>query len=543
MTIRLYNIFADIEEAPRGPHPVAPGGEKALAARAAERLGLSAADILGLRVVRRAIDARHRPRFVYTLDVELGERERELQEFLPPHSARLLAAEEAPRPLPGGEPLAGRAVVVGAGPAGLFAALTLAAHGYRPLVIERGRLVERRVADVARFHADRTLDPESNYLFGEGGAGTFSDGKLTTRIDDVRIAAVLSALAECGAPPEIAFDARPHVGTDRLRSVIVNIRKKIESLGGEFRFGARVEKIEDRGRILEVSTPFGRFESGAVVLAIGHSARDTFEMLREAGVALEPRAFQMGLRIEHPQEIINGAQYGKWSGHPALGAAEYRMVWKGEGDFRAVYSFCMCPGGEIMAATAQSGCLCTNGMSDCARDGRFANSALVVPVNPEDFASFSAGPLCGVRFQEHWERAAFALGGGDWRAPAQKAPDFLSGSETRRIDDTSYRFGVTPADLSRALPGYAIAAIRRALPVFGRAIRGFDGDAALLTGPETRVSSPVRITRDAETRLSVSTPALYPAGEGAGYASGIMSSAVDGMLTAEAIISRFARPA
>jgi len=543
MTIRLYNVFADISEE-RPPARVSPQHERVLAAKAAERLGIDAAEVKNLRVVRRAVDARHRPRFVYTLDVDLGERERALCEYLPLHSARVLAQEEIPKPAPGSEPLAGRPLAVGAGPAGLFAALTLAQYGYRPLVLERGRPVAQRVEDIARFHAERTLDPESNCLFGEGGAGTFSDGKLTTLIDDPRIAGVLAVLVECGAPEEIIFDAKPHVGTDRLRDVLVNLRKKIEALGGEFRFGARVEKIIPTGNALKVSAAGEKYESGAVLLAIGHSARDTYMMLRDAGVTLEPRAFQIGLRIEHPQEIINTAQYGKWSGHPALGAADYRLVWKGTDGFRPVYTFCMCPGGEVMAATAQPGRLCTNGMSNCARDGRFANSALVVPVSPEDFASFSTpgDPLSGIRFQEHWERAAFGLGGGDYGAPAQKARDFLSGSVGGGVGETSYRFGVVPADLSMIIPDFATRSIRRALPVFGKALKGFDEADAVLIGPETRVSSPVRIVREDGARRAVSTPALYPAGEGAGYASGIMSSAVDGILSAEAIITRFACP-
>ncbi len=543
MTIRLYNIFADITEEAQSPR-FSLQKEQTLTAKAAECLGINAADVKSLRVVRRAIDARHRPRFVYTLDVNLGDRERDLYENLPMHSARVLAQEKILEPTPGQEPLTGRPVVVGAGPAGLFAALTLARCGYRPLVLERGKPVAQRVADIAGFHSKRELDPESNHLFGEGGAGTFSDGKLTTRIDDLRIAGVLATLVECGAPGEILFDAKPHVGTDRLRAVLVNLRKKIEALGGEFRFETKVDGLKVKGNVLELLSGVEKFESAAVLPATGHSARDTYEMLRDAGVTLEPRAFQVGLRIEHPQEIINTAQYGKWSGHPALGAADYRLVWKGDGDFRPVYSFCMCPGGEVIAATAQQGRLCTNGMSDYARDGQFANSALVVPVSPEDFASFGGpgDPLAGIRFQEHWEIAAFKLGGGRYGAPAQSVPDFLSGCVTDRIRETSYRFGVAPADLSAVLPPFAIKSIRKALPVFGRAVRGFDGADALLIGPETRASSPVRIQRNDETRQSVSTPGLYPAGEGAGYASGIMSSAIDGILSAEAIISRFALP-
>jgi len=543
MTIRLYNIAATISGKFAGP-PQSAGQREALAAKAAEALGVNAADIIGVRLVRRAIDARHKPRFVLTLDVDLGERERGMLENLPLHAARVLAEEAVPEPQPGAEPIAGRPVIIGAGPAGLFAALTLARRGYRPLVIERGKPVAARVQDVARFHSQKTLNPESNYLFGEGGAGTFSDGKLTTRIDDPRISAVLATLVECGAPEEISCDAKPHVGTDRLRGVLVNLRGKIESLGGEFRFACRLDRITSGGGALELSCGGEKIESGAVVLAIGQSARDTYAMLRDAGVALERRAFQMGLRIEHPRELIDRSQYGKWREHPALGAADYRIVWKGESGFRPVYSFCMCPGGEVMAATAQDGCLCTNGMSNHARDGKFSNSALVVPVFPEDFASCGEqnDPLAGIRFQEQWERAGFKLGAGLWRAPTQTAPDFLAGSASAKMRETSYRFGVVPADLSQVLPPFIITSIRKALPVFGQAIRGFDGADALLIGPETRVSSPVRIPRNEESRESVSTRGLYPVGEGAGYASGIMSSAVDGILTAEAIIARFARP-
>jgi hypothetical protein len=543
MTIRLYNIAADISEEFAGP-PQSRRHRDALAAKAAEALGVNAADIISIRLVRRAIDARHKPRFVLTLDVDLGERERGMLENLPLHAARVLAEEAVTEPRPGAEPLAGRPVIVGAGPAGLFAALTLARSGYRPLIIERGKPVAARVEDIARFHSQRALDPESNYLFGEGGAGTFSDGKLTTRIDDSRISGILATLVECGAPEEISYDAKPHVGTDRLRGVLVNLRKKIESLGGEFRFGCRLDRIRAKDGALALSCSGERIESGAVILAIGQSARDTYAMLRDSGVALERRAFQMGLRIEHPRELIDQSQYADWRGHPALGAAEYRIVWTGESGFRPVYSFCMCPGGEVMAATAQDGCLCTNGMSNHARDGGFSNSALVVPVSPEDFASFGiqGDPLAGVRFQEHWERAGFRLGTGRWRAPAQPAPDFLAASVPAKTRETSYRFGVIPADMSHVLPPFIITSIRKALPVFGKSVKGFDGAGALLIGPETRVSSPVRIPRNEETRESISTRGIYPVGEGAGYASGIMSSAVDGILTAEAIIARFARP-
>jgi len=543
MTIRLYNIAAAIS-GDLAAFPLSARQTETLAAEAAQTLGLKPADILALRVVRRAIDARHTPRFVFTLDIDLGEREREMLENLPLHAARVLAEETEPEPQPGPGPLPARPVVVGAGPAGLFAAFTLARSGYRPLVIERGKPVPDRLADIAAFHAQKSLDPESNYLFGEGGAGAFSDGKLATRIDDPRIATVLAALVECGAPPEIAIDAKPHVGTDRLRAVLVNLREKIESLGGEFRFNTRLDAITPRGDALELQCSGEKIPAGILVLAIGHSARDTYAMLRDSGVALERRAFQMGLRIEHPRELIDRAQYGNWFKLPALGAADYRIVWKGAPGPRPVYSFCMCPGGQLMAATAQPDCLCTNGMSNHARDGKFSNSALVSPVTPGDFASFApqGDPLAGLRFQEHWERAAFTLAGGEYRAPAQTAPDFIAGSVPATLPETSYAFGLAPADLSAILPPFIIQAIRKALPVFAGSINGFDGPDALLIGPETRVSSPVRITRDDDTRVSLSTPNLYPVGEGAGYASGIMSSALDAILTAHSIISRFSRP-
>ncbi len=498
-------------------------------------------DPVSYRVVRKSVDARDKNRIRIVYSVETGPM---------PVLAGLTGRFSAAGNFRGAGPGTGnRPVVVGTGPAGLFAGLALALAGLRPILLEQGRDVDTRSADVARFWSDGHLDPWSNVQFGEGGAGTFSDGKLTTGIRDERVAAVFQEFVMAGAPEEILYLARPHIGTDRLHGVVRNIRRRIESLGGEYRFGRRFcgAGLQD-GRVrsvLSVRSPDadgleGSAEETAarqVVLAIGHSARSTYPVLRDLGLAMEPKAFSAGVRIEHPQSLIDRSQYGRYAGHPELPPAEYKLSCH-LGSGRSVYTFCMCPGGLVVAAASEPGRIVTNGMSVFARDGAHANSALLVSVGPADFPDDSA--LGGIAFQAAIEEAAFRSAGSDYRAPVQTVGGLLPpGAGSARADGCgplapTCRPGTAPVPLDAYLPGYIVASLREALPVFGRKIQGFDHPDALLTGPETRSSSPVRILRDASGRASVT--GFYPCGEGAGYAGGIVSSAVDGIRAAESLI-------
>lgn len=514
--------------------------ESALAEAICRKLGISAEDLLSVHIHRRGYDARKKSQiqFVYTVDVSVRAEaqvrkhcrsDRHVGET-PDMRYHMVVQRTSPPAL--------RPVVIGFGPAGMFAALLLAQMGFAPLVLERGKPVRERTQDTWGLWRKRTLNPESNVQFGEGGAGTFSDGKLYSQVRDPKHYGrkVIEELIRAGAPEEIAYVSKPHIGTFRLVGIVERIRHEIEALGGEIRFQSHVTGFVRQGDALDAI----RLQDGSLiktrqaVLAIGHSARDTFIALRDAGVFMEAKPFSIGVRIEHPQSLIDRCRLGNASGHPALGAADYRLVHHASNG-RAVYSFCMCPGGTVVAAASEAGHVVTNGMSQYSRNERNANSAIVVNVDPVDFGNDDV--LAGVDFQRHWEAQAFALGGGNYNAPVQLVGDFLRGQASTRIGtvEPSYQPGVTPTDLSLALPNYVVAAIREALPAFDKDVQGFAMHDAIMTGVETRTSSPVRIKRHDDNLQSINTAGLYPAGEGAGYAGGILSAAIDGIRVAEAL--------
>jgi len=509
-----------------------------------KRLGVAESDLLGFTVFRRGIDARKKAdiHFVYTIDAEVKNEPSVLKRLrddrhvsVTPDMAYRYVARVPER-------LTERPVVIGLGPCGLFAGLILAQMGFRPIILERGKAVRERTQDTWGLWRKGKLNPESNVQFGEGGAGTFSDGKLHSQIKDpgYRGRKVLTEFVEAGAPPEILYVSKPHIGTFKLVGMVERMREKIRELGGEIRFQARVEDFEiernagGNGQVRAVALADGeRLPTRHVVLAVGHSARDTFYKLHERGVYVEPKPFSIGFRVEHPQSLIDKARFGKFAGHPALGAADYKLVHHC-GNGRSVYSFCMCPGGTVVAAASEPGRVVTNGMSQYSRNERNANAALVVGITPDDYPG---DPLAGIEFQRRWEEAAFKAGGNTYAAPAQKVGDFIAGRPSTELGSVvpSYTPGVHLTDLSTCLPEFAITAIREALVAFGKQIHGFDMNDALLTGVETRTSSPIRITRDKTSYQSLNTRGLYPAGEGAGYAGGILSAAVDGIEVAEAL--------
>ncbi len=524
LTINVNKIRNDEEE------------ERLLRHLIIKKLKMPARDLLDYSIYKKSIDARKKPQifYNYTLDISVT------------NEAALLNKHPNLKPSPdlsyknvtkGSQLMANRPLIIGTGPAGLAAGLLLARNGYKPLILERGAAVEERSQSIRHFWQGGSLDPNTNVQFGEGGAGTFSDGKLTTLINDIRCQVILRELVAAGAPQEILYQHKPHIGTDRLKIIVKNIRNRIIAYGGEVRFNSLVtdfiiEKQEIKGVIINHAEPV---KAEVVLLAIGHSARDTVQVLYEKGVKIHPKSFAIGLRIEHPQSLINRAQYGD-NPHPNLGAAEYKLAYHSPNG-RSAYTFCMCPGGQVVAAASEEGKLVTNGMSKSKRDGSNANAALLVGVNPADYGSDE--PLAGIAFQRKYEKLAYSLGGANYRAPAQLTGDFLLGRASQGLGEVlpSYEPGITLTKLDNVLPDYVIATLREAIPYFAKRLRGFDRYDSILTGVETRTSAPIRITRDSKGVSNIK--GLYPVGEGAGYAGGIMSSALDGIKAAEKVIQEY----
>ncbi len=532
--LRLSGLSLPLDHAP-----------EAIPAAICARLGVAAEALRGFTVFKRGNDARRRTAIllVYTVDVDLADEAEVLARFAgdkdvrptPDMEYRFVA--QAPEGWSGLRP-----VVIGAGPCGLFAGLILAQMGLRPIILDRGKVVRERTKDTWGLWRRSELNPDSNVQFGEGGAGTFSDGKLYCRVKDPRFLGrkVLEEFVRAGAPDDILWEAHPHIGTFRLVTMVESMRRTIEELGGEYRWQTRVDDIEltplpdGRHSLRGLHLADGSFlEADHVVLAVGHSARATFEMLHRRGVYMEAKPFSIGVRIEHPQSWVDRARYGNCAGHPDLGAAAYSLAHHCANQ-RTVYSFCMCPGGRVVAATSEEGRVVTNGMSQYSRAEFNANSGLVVGIDPA--RDYPDGPLAGIELQRHWEAMAYVAGGSNYSAPGQKVGDFLAGRPSTDLGEVtpSYKPGVTMTDLSQCLPAFAVEAIREALPVFGRQIARYDHPDVVMTGVETRTSSPVRITRDAELQ-SLNVARLFPAGEGAGYAGGILSAAIDGIKVAEAV--------
>lgn len=510
-----------------------------LAAAIVARLAIKADDLLGYTVFRRGYDARKKNAIalVYTVDVEVRD-EAQVAKRLQGNRHVTIAPDTSYK-FVGQAPdnLQTRPVVIGFGPCGIFAALILAQMGFKPIILERGKVVRERTKDTWGLWRKRELHPESNVQFGEGGAGTFSDGKLWTQVKDPKHYGrkVLTEFVKADAPEEIMYVSKPHIGTFRLVKMVELMRAEIEKLGGEFRFESKVDDIEiEDGKVCGLKLSNGtQIKTDHVVLAIGHSARDTFRMIHARGIYIEPKPFSIGFRIEHPQSLIDKCRFGANAGNELLGAADYKLVYHASNG-RSVYSFCMCPGGTVVAATSEPGRVVTNGMSQYSRNERNANAGIVVGITPEDYPGHA---LAGMEFQEQWESKAYELGGSNYDAPAQLVGDFVANQASTVLGSVtpSYKPGVKLGDLNPSLPDYVIDAIREALPAFEKQIKGFSMRDAVLTGIETRTSSPIRIKRNDDDLQSINTRGLFPAGEGAGYAGGIMSAAIDGIRVAEAL--------
>jgi len=529
MSIKINNISLSLDEDVRE-----------LKVKAARKLNLSEDKIQEVNILKESVDARKKDniKFNYSLEVA-AENEGQLVARLRDRDVLLCKSDKKEEIIFGDNKLTARPVVVGMGPAGMFAALELARNGYRPVVIERGEAVEQRSESVKAFWEKGVLNPESNVQFGEGGAGTFSDGKLTTRIKDSRCDHVLREFVKAGAPAEIVYSGKPHIGTDVLKVVVRRIREEIERLGGTILFSHRLEDINIvNNRIKSIKVNGEELACQALLLAIGHSSRDTYGMLFGKGIMLEQKPFAIGVRIEHSQKLINESQYGRYAGHPKLKAADYRLAHTCADSKRAVYSFCMCPGGEVVAAASEDGLLVTNGMSDYSRDKENANSAIVVSVGGSDFGNSS--PLAGMEFQRNYERLAFSAGGGNYNAPVQLAEDFLNDRVSVKLGNIAptYTPGYRFADMRECLPPYIIESLKEGLIHFDKKIKNFSDKNSVLTGIETRTSAPLRILRN-QYFQSLNVAGLFPSGEGAGFAGGIISSAVDGIKSAEWIMKEF----
>lgn len=516
--------------------------ETTLQKELAKKLGVAESALQQLVVVRKAVDARKKDNVClnYHLQVQVDAPKATLRRLLT--NSDVLEAESYvnPEPVFGTEQLGAPPFIIGAGPAGLYAALELSRYGYRPILAERGKPVLERVQDVEKFWSTGEFNPLSNCQFGEGGAGTFSDGKLTTRVNDPVMHSILENFVACGAPENILYEHKPHVGTDKLRAMVSNLSKKIQELGGKVIYNSQVTDFVVQQNVIThvVLNNSEKIPVGAVILACGHSARDTYAFLHKLGVAMETKNFAIGLRIEHPQELIDRAQYGSFAGHKLLGAADYMLTYNDRVSQRSCYSFCMCPGGQVVGAASETGGVVVNGMSNFRRDSGVANAALVVNVGSGDFG---ANPMDGVAFQRTYEQLAYRLGGENYHAPCQNLDTFLRGAAPELMGSigASYRPGVKAARLSECLPGYVVKTLRSGIVDFDKRLQGFADGGAILTGVETRTSAPLRIVRDREKYNSISHNNLYPCGEGAGYAGGIMSAALDGWHVARAIMARY----